>query len=174
MWPGFETYGIDVSPEAVFSAKEKGVNARIADARDLPFADESFGAVLMLDMLEHIEDDYKALKEAHRVLAKGGILIASVPLYPCLWSLHDEAVGHVRRYKPGQVKRLLKQEGFSVAYETRWNLLGIPGALLRKFGARIDGTSELLGPVLLAESRAAARITLPYGLSEFCVGRKED
>lgn len=167
-WP-CETYGVDISPEAVAEAAANGVNALVADAEKLPFADATFGTVLMLDVLEHIENDRQAINEARRVLMPGGILVASVPLYPCLWSRHDEKVRHVRRYRPGEIEVLFKREGLTLIYRTCWNLPGIPGAIVRKTGLDITGASNMAGPLLRFEARLAARVSLPLGLTGFYV-----
>ena len=126
----------------------------------------------MLDVLEHIDKQNLALKEAKRVLKTNGLLVLSVPLYPLFWSHHDVQVGHVRRYKPRELKKHLEQEGFRVLYRTCWNILGLPGATLRKFGFNINKTSELAKPVLKFESFCASHLPLPLGLSEFWVARK--
>ena len=55
----------------------------------------------MLDVLEHIEDDAGALAAARDALAPGGRLLLTVPAMPCLWSRHDEANCHFRRYTRG-------------------------------------------------------------------------
>lgn len=81
-WPGFDTFGLDVNPEAVESAKMQGINAVIGDACRIPYDNEKFYTVLMLDVLEHIDNQSLALREVKRVLKNNGLLILSVPLYP--------------------------------------------------------------------------------------------
>jgi SAM-dependent methyltransferase len=171
-WPGFDTFGLDVNPEAVESAKMQGINAVIGDACRIPYDNEKFYTVLMLDVLEHIDNQSLALREVKRVLKNNGLLILSVPLYPFFWSYHDVQVGHVRRYTPRELARYLKQEGVQILYRTCWNILGLPGAALRKFGLKIDKASELARPVLKLESSCASRLPLPFGLSEFWVAKK--
>ncbi len=85
-----------------------------ADALHLPFADGSFDVVTMLDVLEHLEDDAGALCEVQRVLRPGGAYVWSVPAYQHLWSAHDEALHHFRRYERRDLARLLKRSGFAV------------------------------------------------------------
>lgn len=72
-------FGIDVSEIAVSKAREKGLPVEIGDAENLPFKDEEFDVVLMMEVLNHIHDPLKALQEAVRVLKPEGILLGSVP-----------------------------------------------------------------------------------------------
>lgn len=67
----------------------------------------SFDAVLLMDVLEHIEDDAAALDDAVRHCKPGGRLFLTVPAMPCLWSRHDEFLGHKRRYTLRSVRDLL-------------------------------------------------------------------
>lgn len=91
--------GLDISPEMAEICRGKGLSGiYLGDACKMGFEDESFDAVTALDMFEHIDDDCRALGETYRVLKKGGILILSVPALKLLWSGHDEALSHKRRY----------------------------------------------------------------------------
>lgn len=116
--------GVDFSPLALrFAAAQLEKNqsesreySRVAmlrgDAVHLPLRDASFDAVTMFDVLEHIEDAAGALRESHRVLWPGGALVLSVPAYKKLWSAHDEALHHFRRYEKHELHRALKSAGF--------------------------------------------------------------
>ena len=72
--------GIDNSAEAIAQAIAAGRNVIHADIEQrLPFADESFDAVVMKDVLEHLAEPVQLVREAHRVLRRGGLLFASSP-----------------------------------------------------------------------------------------------
>ena len=72
--------GVDVSESAVRAARLRGMDARlVADAAVLPFADQSFDAVLCIEVLEHLFDPEAAAAEIRRVLRPGGTLVATVP-----------------------------------------------------------------------------------------------
>jgi SAM-dependent methyltransferase len=76
---------------------------------------EQFDLVLMLDVLEHIEHDREFL--ARRIamnLAPGGFLLVSIPSWPSLFSSHDTALGHYRRYRPAEAMKLLEDNGLEV------------------------------------------------------------
>jgi SAM-dependent methyltransferase len=74
---GLEARGIDVSPEYVERARELGVEADLYDGRRLPYDDDGFDTVAMLEVLEHLEEPAALLRDAHRV-ARRGVLV-SVP-----------------------------------------------------------------------------------------------
>lgn len=73
-----------------------------------------YDLVLMLDVLEHIADDRGALISALRVVRPGGFLLLTVPALPWLWSRHDEANAHHRRYDLPKLRHLLGASGFAV------------------------------------------------------------
>lgn len=109
---------MDFSPLALEFARahpeSSGVTLLQGDALHLPFQDESFHVLTMLDVLEHLSDDRRALDEVRRVLKPGGALVFSVPAYQHLWSAHDEALHHFRRYEYRDLRRLLIESGFEV------------------------------------------------------------
>jgi SAM-dependent methyltransferase len=82
------------------------------DARFRP--EEPYDLALMLDVLEHIEDDAGALRAVHDALRPGGRLLLTVPALPWLWSRHDEANQHYRRYEPRGLRERLGRAGFVV------------------------------------------------------------
>jgi demethylmenaquinone methyltransferase/2-methoxy-6-polyprenyl-1,4-benzoquinol methylase len=72
---GWDPVVVDRSPAMLARAAAKGLETVTADAQALPFADESFDAVLMVSMLHHVEDRAAALAEARRILRPGGRLV---------------------------------------------------------------------------------------------------
>ena len=67
-----------------------------------------------------------------RVLRPGGTFLVAVPCDPRLWSAHDEAVGHVRRYTRATLTDLLRRNGFELESVTSWNVLLRPVVALRR------------------------------------------
>ncbi len=108
--------GCDTSEYALAFCRERGFTALVAaDVSKLPFTSQSLEAVLNCDVLEHTPDDRAALAELVRVLKPGGIIVLTVPAHEFLWSEHDEALEHRRRYSARQLRRLLQESGMEVA-----------------------------------------------------------
>lgn len=117
-----DNYVIDIDDNAL-AVIEDGlcVEKKIADACDLPYGDGYFDAAVSFDVFEHIEDDRKAIGEIRRVLKENGALIFTVPAFQSLFSSHDKALQHQRRYNKKEIKRLLSP--FSDLKIFFWNSL---------------------------------------------------
>jgi SAM-dependent methyltransferase len=91
------TVGIDLELRALTYCRD--LAAVQADAlAALPFADTTFDAVVLLDVLEHLADPDSLVREMNRVLRPGGAVVIMVPAGPELWSYWDEMHGHQRRF----------------------------------------------------------------------------
>ncbi|HUT23610.1 MAG TPA: class I SAM-dependent methyltransferase [Sumerlaeia bacterium] len=107
--------GVDFSPLALeFSRKRGAKNLVRADVVSLPIQSESFDLALALDLAEHVERDDALLAEAYRVLKRGGDLVMTVPAHPFLWSDHDEALYHCRRYTYAAFRERVLAAGFVI------------------------------------------------------------
>ena len=131
--------GCDVDNNALKSAKRnlKGKKIKLLYAdlmKKLPFKSQSFNKIIMSEVAEHLQDDVKGLKEAKRVLKKGGILVVTVPNanYPFFWDPVNWTLEHLflthikegfwagiwnqhlRLYKPEEIEKAVKKAGFKV------------------------------------------------------------
>jgi SAM-dependent methyltransferase len=145
----------------------------------LPLARESFDAVIASDVLEHIADDRSAVAEVARVLRPGGVFLFTVPAHPWLWSGHDEALWHQRRYRRAGLKRLLAEAGFELRWLSYWNAVLFPVVAMHRALGRLRRGGEpvsdarLPGPlanrtlfgILVAEAAALRYVTFPLGVS---------
>jgi len=103
--------GIDFSSQALSFCKQRGLKNLIkGNVQDLPIRDSSVDLVLALDLLEHIEDDKGLIKEIQRTLKPDGYLLATVPAHQFLWSDHDEALHHYRRYSKRGFHNLISSD----------------------------------------------------------------
>ncbi|MBT7899965.1 MAG: methyltransferase domain-containing protein [Candidatus Marinimicrobia bacterium] len=62
--------------------------------------------ILAMDVLEHIENDYSTLEEWVKTLKPGGLILITVPAFMHLWSNHDTFLGHYKRYKKSELKKI--------------------------------------------------------------------
>ena len=144
---GWDVTVVDLSPEACEIARGRGLRAARADLTRLPVRDSSVDLVLAYDVLEHIEDDGRAAREIARVLRPGGRLLAAVPAGPDLWSAHDVAVGHQRRYTRPAFVTLLTAAGLAVEDVGYWNVVLRPVVRLRRRSASGSDLAPVARPV---------------------------
>jgi SAM-dependent methyltransferase len=93
--------------------------------------DRRFDVVSMLDVLEHIEDDRTVLEDiVDSLMEPGGLAVVSVPVHPRLFSRHDVALRHFRRYRPAECRDLLTASGLDIVDEGGlfWSLLPVRAA----------------------------------------------
>jgi ubiquinone/menaquinone biosynthesis C-methylase UbiE len=177
-----EVYGLELDPQAAEIARDRGLGpVEIGRVEELPWPDDHFDLLTCLDVIEHTPDDVVALGELHRVCRPGGWLLVTVPAHQALWSAHDEANHHYRRYSRVMLRRAAQAAGFTVQRVSAFNsLLFAPAAAVRlaqrSFGTPNGHSNDLeLAPdwlndalewPLAAEARWLARgRTLPVGLS---------
>ncbi|MFH0920072.1 MAG: class I SAM-dependent methyltransferase [Fibrobacterota bacterium] len=186
--PLYDACGMEAAPEALAFCTQKGLKVRKGSLPDdVTYPDSSFDACLMLDVLEHIEKDGEAVMAARRLLKPGGVLLATVPAFPSLYSGRDTFHGHKRRYTHAAFQALFPADSFKVMKLTFFNsfLFG-PAALtrlLRKWSGRNTPGPDLSIPpaplnALLGWFFALERFPLtlggfPAGLSLLCMVRKK-
>lgn len=101
----------------------------------------SFDCIITCEVMEHVEADGRFLKRINDLLAPGGQLVLSVPARQKYWTVHDEIVGHLRRYEKPELEQLMASSGFDnarvVSYGWPWvNFLRLPRAMLANAQAR--------------------------------------
>jgi SAM-dependent methyltransferase len=183
-----EPVSIDISEEALRYSKMRGVQNMVCSRLEmLAFSPYSFHIVTALDVLEHIEDDMQALQELWRVMEEDGMLMVIVPAYGFLWSEHDEALHHKRRYTASELRRKLSLVGYDVERITYYiTFLFLPVLLVRfvqsVFKRSVNPkTSHIMLPgwinslligILSIERFLLGWINLPFGVSLICLARK--
>lgn len=180
--------GLDLAPQALAFCVQRGLkNLVLGDVTSLPFGRASFSGVVSASVLYHgwVKDLDQAVRECHRVLCDGGVLLLELPACKSLSSAHDEAVVTARRFTKSEVCKLLRAHGFRVLRVSYWNTLLFPliwlarrsGVLAsgRDFGAG-QGPSEVVNGILdfimRIEFGVFQRMPLPFGVSLSCVAMK--
>jgi SAM-dependent methyltransferase len=130
---GHHVSGIELNPDAAETARRRGdFDVRIGRLEELPFEDATFDLITCLDVIEHTPDDRVTLAELRRVTKPGGWLLVTVPAYQALWSRHDEANHHYRRYNRRTLAGPAQAAGWRVERMTSFNsLLLAPAAAVR-------------------------------------------
>jgi SAM-dependent methyltransferase len=185
-----EVYATDSDLEACkFSSARKTAIVQPGQLPDrIPFENVSFELVVMTDVLEHLVRDQEALTMLRERIKPGGWLLATVPAFPFLWSVHDASHYHQRRYVAGDLRALFERSGYAVTYLSYYNFLLFPAIAaarllgrLRTSGARGEHdlrahsglVNSLLRTVFSSERYAIGHLAVPFGVSLLVVARKE-
>ena len=141
---GFMVEGVDNNEEALKYCRNKNLNVTLGSAEKMSYPDETFDLVVALDVLEHLPEPGLATQEIYRVLKKGGVFIATVPAHQWLWSYHDVALHHYKRYSKKDFQLLLASQ-FNVLLVTWVHLcILLPTILIRKiykiFNKKTEGS----------------------------------
>ena len=158
---GWRPVALEYSATGAEVASSRGLPVVRADARALPFPDRSMGLVVAFDILEHVEEDDQMAAEIRRVLTPGGTALIAVPADMALWSAHDVAVDHVRRYDRERLRRVLTEAGLVIDDLWSWNVLLRPVAKWRRrksTGSDLDELSPLTNTVLRGIIAAERRL----------------
>jgi SAM-dependent methyltransferase len=129
---GWDAVALEYGADGAEVAHGRGLATIRGDATRLPLADASLDLVVAFDLPEHLVDDDAAVAEVHRVLKPTGTYLVAVPADRGLWSDHDEAVDHVRRYTREGLVDLLDRGGFEVTDVRSWNVLLRPVVAMRR------------------------------------------
>lgn len=140
---GWRVTGLEYSEAAAELARARGLDIVRGDATRLPFTDGSFDLVMSTDMWEHIDDDEAVARETARVLRPGGRALVAVPCSMKLWSGHDVALGHVRRYEKDTLRARIEGAGLEIVDVHSWNVLLRPVAMVRRRRTSSGSESEM-------------------------------
>ncbi len=139
--------------------------------------DEAYDMIAILDVLEHIEDDRAALCSMARRLKPGGTILIAVPAHPWLWSAHDVANHHHRRYTRKTLKAAVADAGLKITYLSAVNSLLFPLAVASRLFDQLrgkEGSDDALPPAVVNalfeaifgfEAHLVGRVSLPIGVS---------
>lgn len=140
---GWRPLAVEYGVEGAQVAAGRGLPVVRADARRLPLGTGTADLVVAFDLLEHLHEDTVAAGEFHRILRPGGVLLIAVPCDMALWSAHDVAVDHVRRYSRAGLRSVVAGAGFMVEDVWSWNVLLRPVAAWRRRRSNGSDLSDL-------------------------------
>lgn len=178
--------GVDADPSALGLSRRRGLS-RLAGslAGALPFRAGAFAACLCLDLLYHrnVASEVDALRECHRVLRRGGLLLVTDSAFAWLRSAHDEAVHGARRYTRRELVERVRIAGFTPVLASYAYCLVFPVVAAVRLarrgsagGSDVFPLPRVLNTTLLgvqAVERALLRLgPLPFGSSVVLVARK--
>jgi SAM-dependent methyltransferase len=186
---GISTIGVEPLISGVKSLNLCGIYSYCGTLEDLKLPSNSLRAVGLFDVIEHLNNPFLLLKEVHRVLKPGGVLITSVPACQFLFSHYDLSIGHFRRYSKKELQKQFDDVGFEkhrIKYQQIF--LTIPVFISRtiryKLGIDICGSrlankninqkiflnkfSKVIEIIMKIESK----FELPFGFSLISISKK--
>ena len=185
-----EVWGIEKDKLAVDYCRQKLPKANITQGifpEEVPA--EKFDLVTILDVLEHIADDEKALQKASEILKPAGVLIVTVPAYKFIWSSHDQVNQHYRRYTLIELKQKLKKTGLRIKKISYFNTILFLPIVIGKVAKRIFGSSkptshlkdglppvflnQILEMIFSLEKDLLPFFNLPFGISIIAIAKKQ-
>jgi SAM-dependent methyltransferase len=180
--------GVDPSADAVAFCHRRGLDSvRLGGLEALPFETGDFDLLLASDVLEHVPEDGRALRELRRVAADGAFLVITVPAYEWMWSEHDDELHHLRRYTMRRLRRCVVSAGWRPIHSTYFNSILLPVVAVGRFVSRLlprSGrtdigrtppalNSALEIPLRLEAALIQRGVRLPAGVSVAMVCQRE-
>jgi SAM-dependent methyltransferase len=112
--------------------KYKDVEFLIMDGIEPQKVEDFVDNIVAINVIEHLKDDEKFIRNCFAILKNGGRLIIFAPAFPCLFSHIDKDTGHFRRYLKKDMKRLLLENGFKIILLRYFNFIGFWGWMINK------------------------------------------
>lgn len=178
-----DIHALDIDQNALdLIVQKRVVKKTCADACQLPYPENAFDLVVSFDVMEHVENDNKMAEEIFRVLKPQGHYIFTVPAYNFLFSAHDRALHHFRRYTKKSVHKVLyKFEKCEAGYWVFF--LFLPAVIKRLLDKQSETTQVSLLPsvlnavcfkVLQSENWLISKgIRFPFGLTVYGIYQKK-
>jgi SAM-dependent methyltransferase len=167
------------------ATKRLGRQVRIARLPDLTmFQRNGYDLIALLDVLEHVPDDLASLRAIHMRLKPGGALLMTVPAHAWMWSAHDAAHHHYRRYSKKRLKELFLRSGLEIQLLSYFNTLLFPPIAAARIIGKMTGrdsaddrlpsdpVNALLKAVFGFEAALVGRLPMPFGVSLVAVVRR--
>jgi len=185
-----QAFGMEMSQEAIQFLRKRNLKRIVcSDAEQvLPFKNDSFSLITCLDVLEQLDRDTAFLMEMLRVCKEGGYVLVTVPAFNLLWSPHDSALHHRRRYTRTRLLGQLSGLNAQVIQASYYNfMLSLPILAVRKLRALFsdkgkgpsdffinlpEGVNRSLSALYKLEILGMRIFRYPYGVSLLVLLRK--
>lgn len=193
-YPKADIFGSDFLPESLTRLHNRIPDVPLfrIDLTKARLEPDSFDAITCLNVLEHIEDDEKAIANLYRMTKKGGMLFVSVPMAPFLYDMYDEVHFHIRRYKLCEIEKKIEAAGFKVVKSNFFGFFIFPVFFLVKIINRIkysglpigskrdlvrkemrsSGSWKLMNIVCGIESALGRYLKYPFGIRGYIIAQK--
>ena len=144
----------------------------------------SYDLVALLDVLEHVPDDEGSLRSIKQLLKPGAALLLTVPINPWMWSAHDVAHHHHRRYRKQEIRKLAEDAGYAIDLISPFNSLLFPPIATVRLAGKLTGKDDsddampsapvnsILDTVFGLERSLIGRVPMPFGVSLVAVLRR--
>lgn len=177
-----KVYGFDMIFNSLRDCFKNNCNVLQADAMKMPFKNETFDVVTLLDVSEHVDNDYVLFAEVYRVCKSSAIIFVNVPAHEILWGSHDIWNNHKRRYERNDFKKLVKYCNLEIARLTYLHphlflpllFLRLPGRIGAKKVAKSHDFFSLgkfldtiLFQTLIIECKLVKNVNFAFGTSLF-------
>ena len=192
---GLNIIGTDYTAENLEILSRKNTNSIPFIQHDITkssLPSNSINFITMLNVLEHIEEDNKALTECHRLLKTGGYLYCEVPAGPNLYDAMDTHLKHFRRYRLKDLTAQMEKAGFNISHATHLGFIlyppfwlvkkinrlkqyikKIPTELAFQKGLKVSkGKSPIMQWIMDLEQTWAKRYTFPIGIRCIVIAQK--
>ena len=158
------------------------VEAALPDLSMFPAS--SYDLIALLDVLEHVPDDKGSLEAIRELLKPGAALLLTVPINPWMWTAHDVAHHHHRRYRKSEIRNLAERAGFEIDLLSPFNSLLFPPIAAVRLAGKLAGKDDsddampspsvnrLLDGIFGLERSLIGRVPMPFGVSLVAVLRR--
>jgi SAM-dependent methyltransferase len=130
---GMDAWGIDMHRAALRHARSRvGGPLFSSDATTLPFF-RDFDVASLFDVIEHLDDDVGAMRQAATVLKPEGCVVVTVPAGQHLWTRYDEVIGHKRRYDRESLTSVIASAGLEQLYVGYFSCLPLIAQVVQRW-----------------------------------------
>jgi SAM-dependent methyltransferase len=192
-WPGSLVIGSDfiIGPLQRLAERRPEQPLLQFDLVKCPLPSASVDAVVLLNVLEHIEDDGAALAQVARILKPGGVAAIEVPAGPELYDVYDKHLQHFRRYRMSDLCRAIEARGLQVVERSHLGFVVYPAfAFVKRRNQRLlhasastqedtvkrnirqSGSGGVLGVAMAVERWLDPWVRYPVGIRCVVTARK--